>query len=192
MLLTGDGLLMDNDITSYLREDPQNWWVDRMYLQEAWNSARRSTDPSTQVGCSLVVPNGLGVVLCACNGVPHRLRQAGYPVIPQQKNYCTEHAEREILYSALINGLPTENLTLYCTWATCAECSRAIIRFGISRVVTLTALVNQTPDRWKDSIKNGLIMLRDSGIQVVGWRGDLGVDTPIIFDSKSVWNKDLL
>lgn len=182
---------MVNDASSILSEDPKNWWIDRMYLQDAWRAAQHSTDPSTQVGCVLVVPNGLGVVLSACNGVLPRLRQAGYPVIPEHKNYCTEHAEREVLYTAWSNGLPTAGLTMYCTWATCAECSRAIIRFGVNRVVTFGGLVEKTPERWIDSIKNGLMMLRDSGVHVVGWRGDLGVDTSIVFNRKSVWNKDL-
>ena len=60
---------MDSNLSNVLSEDPANWWVDRMYLQDAFATARHSTDPSTQVGAVLVVPVG-EVVLSAWNAIP--------------------------------------------------------------------------------------------------------------------------
>lgn len=182
---------MGSDLTSLLRTDTDGWWVDRMYLRDAFQEARFSLDPSTQVGAVFVVPSGAGVVLRDHNGVPSRLRGAGYPLNENDKNYCTEHAERRLLFKSIQNRIPSEPLTMYCTWASCAECARTMIQFGVSKVVTFSALVEKTPDRWSDSIRNGIRMLTDCGIPVVGWRGDLGVHDYILFDRQRIGNEDL-
>lgn len=179
---------MDSDL---LTEDRDAWWVDRMYLQDAFLAATHSTDPRTQVGSALVLPNGLGVVLKSYNSVLDGLRNMDYAADPALKNHCTEHAERRVVFTAVLNGLPTEGLTLYSTWAACAECSRAVIQFGIKRVVTLRRLVERTPPRWEESIRMGLRMMRDSGISVVGWSGDLAVKHTLRFNGETIRNEDL-
>lgn len=180
---------MDSNLLNVLSEDPANWWVDRMYLQDAFAAARHSTDPNTQVGAVLVVPVG-GVVLSAWNAIPENLYN--YECTPETKNYCTEHAERAVVFKALQNGLPTQGLTVYCTWGVCAECARTLIEFGIKRVVTLCRLVEASPERWQDSMHNGLLMMKCSGIKTVGWRGDLGTKYSIRFNGQSVGNEDLI
>jgi deoxycytidylate deaminase len=182
---------MDNEFSKVLSVDTKNWWVDRMYLQDAVHAARHSTDPSTQVGTVLTLPN-MGVVLSSWNHVPPVLESAGYPRKVSDKGFCTEHAERAVVFKAVHNGLPTHGLTMYCTWASCAECARCMIQFGIKRVVTLNALLERTPYRWRDSIIAGSDMLRDAGVQLVGWRGNLGTTYSIRFNGQTVGNEDLL
>ena len=189
MPLIGVSLLMDSKWSEVLSEDPANWWVDRMYLQDAFAAARHSTDPRTQVGAVLVVPVG-GVVLASWNAIPENLYD--YECTTETKNYCTEHAERAVVFKALQNGLPTQGLTVYCTWGVCADCARTLIEFGIKRVVTLCRLVEASPERWKDSMHNGLLMMRYSGISTVGWSGDLGTKYSIRFNGQSVGNEDLI
>lgn len=179
---------MDSD---FLAVDTNNWWIDRMYLQDAVAASKHSTDTNTQVGAVLVLPAG-GVVLSAWNCVPDVLFRAGYPLSVHTKNYCTEHAERNLLFKAIENGLPIGGLTMYCTWAACAECSRCIIRFGVKRVVTLRRLVEMTSPKWEESILSGVRMMRDSGIKVVGWSGDLGIKNTIRFSGREIGNKDLI
>jgi deoxycytidylate deaminase len=170
-----------------LREDMYNWWIDRMYLQDVWAVAsKHSTDPSTQVGSALVVSGGAGIVLASWNRVPDRVKLTGQNLTVDAKNFCTEHAERSVLFKALKNGLPTEGLHLYCTWAACAECSRAIVEFGIKRVVTLRRLVERTHPRWEKSVHAGLQMMSDSGVDLVGWSGDIGSDLTIRFAGETV------
>lgn len=180
---------MDSDAPISFPSDRENWWMDRLYLQDAVSVARLSEDPSTQVGSVLVIPNG-GVVLSACNHVIPPLHSAGYPRKVSDKGFCTEHSERSVLYKAIQNGLPIHGLTMYSTWAACAECARAIIIFGIKRVVTLNSLLAKTPYRWQDSIRAGADMMRDSGIQLVGWSGDLGTKYSIRFNGQTVGNED--
>jgi len=182
---------MDSDYSIItLPEDRTNWWVDRMYLQDAFLSAQHSEDPSTQVGCVLVLPNR-GVVLSAWNAVPDAIASAGFPRTTDEKNYCTEHAERAVLFKALQNGLPTKGLWMYSTWSACSECARCIIQLGITKVVTLNRLIERTQPRWKDSIRCGADMMRLSGIRLVGWSGDLGVRHTIRFGGQNIGNEDL-
>jgi deoxycytidylate deaminase len=183
---------MDSDFSSLLKSDPNKWWIDRMYLQDTMKYVRKSTDPNTQVGASLVVDDGTGIIFGRCNAVAERLVQAGYPIIKEDKNFCTEHAERNLIFDAIQNGVNVDGMTMYCNWATCAECSRCIIKFGIKRVVTFSAVVERTPEKWKKSVWEGLSMLKNCGISVVGWRGDFGIQTSFRFDGKWITNKDLL
>jgi len=173
-----------------LNEDKQNWWVDRMYLQDAFAVARHSTDPITQVGAVLVLPNK-GVILSAHNHVPDQIASAGFPRNMEEKNYCTEHAERAVIFKAIQNGLPVNGLWMYTTWSACSECARAIIQFGIKRVVTLTRLVEKTSPNWKDSIRCGADMMLHSGVHLYGWRGDLGTKHTIRFGGGVIGNEDL-
>jgi deoxycytidylate deaminase len=173
---------MDSNL---LREDTLNWWIDRMYLQDVWHIAsKHSTDPRTQVGAALVVPGGGGVVVASWNRVPERVRVTGCNLAVDCKNFCTEHAERSVIFKAMKNGIPTEKLHMYCTWASCAECARAIVEFGVGRVVTLRRLVENTHPNWEPSIMSGLQMMKDSGVDVVGWSGDLGSSESIRFSDR--------
>lgn len=184
--------MVDSKPSSLLITDEKHWWLDRMYLQDAVRAAKRSVDPNTQVGSVLVVPTGIGVVVRAWNSVPPKLLQAGYPIRTEEKNYCTEHAERAVIFNAIRNGLKTDGMTMYCTWASCSECARSIINFGISRVVTFSALVDGSSQHWQDSVFHGIRMMRDCGISVVGWRGDIGMEMSMRFGGKKITEKDLI
>lgn len=185
----GVGLSMDS---SLLKEDPLGWWVDRMYLQDVWAIASaHSTDASTQVAAALVLPKKGGIILSAWNSVPPRVRLSGCNLMPDAKNFCTEHAERSVLFKAIKNGLPTDGLHLYSTWSACAECSRAIIEFGITRFVTFRRLVEATPTKWESSMQSGIQMMRDSGVSVVGWVGDIGSTATIRFGGRTVSAEEL-
>jgi len=174
-----------------LKEDTIAWWIDRMFLQDALKAAVHSVDPNTQVGSVLVVPKG-GVLLSSYNNVPPTIKLTNTNLLSKSKNFCTEHAERSVLFKALKNALPVDGLHLYCTWAACAECSRAIIDFGIRRVVTFRKLVEKTNPNWQDSVLAGLQMMNDSGIELVGWSGDIGIDVPIRFGGNTINRNDLM
>jgi len=175
---------MDSEL---LREDRLNWWIDRMHLQDVWSIAsKHSTDPRTQVGAALVVPGGAGILLASWNKVPEAVRVTGENLSPEAKNYCTEHAERSVIFKAIKNGIPTKGLHMYCTWASCAECSRAIVEFGIGRVVTLRRLVERTAPKWEPSVRAGLQMMRDSGVDLVGWSGELNNPSPLMFSGELI------
>jgi deoxycytidylate deaminase len=183
---------MVNEWDSFLEDDPENEDRDGLYLCDVWNMAsQHSQDPNTQVAAALVSWAG-GVVLAGWNEVPPQLLKSGYPKSIQTKNFCTEHAERRVLFKANQNRLPTNRLQMYGTWISCSECARAIIQFEIKRVVTFRRLVEKTPPKWKDSVREGLTMLRDAGIQVVGWNGTLNTSRSILFNGQLLTPTDVL
>lgn len=172
---------MVSEWDSLMEYDPENEDRDGMYLCDVWNMAsQHSQDPSTQVA-SAVVSWRAGVILAGWNEVPPQISSKGYPRCMETKNFCTEHAERRVLYKCVENRIPTQDMHLYATWAACAECARAIIQFGIVRVVTFRGLVQRTPSKWHDSIREGLTMMRDAGITVVGWSGELDTSRRLRF-----------
>lgn len=177
-------------VSDLLVSDPDTWWVDKMYLQDAVFAATHSTDPHTQTGAALVIPGG-GVLLKNWNAVPTRLAKAGYPKTPAQKDHCTEHAERRVIYQAVMNKLHTGGLTLYTTQIPCCDCARAIIQFGIGRVVTLAVLAQKTPEQWQESACETVSMLQDVGVPVIGWTGKLSPKYSIRFNGEVLTGEDM-
>ena len=175
---------MVNDWKHLLEDDPENEDRDGIYLCDVWNLASlHSTDPSTQVGSALVSWSG-GIIMGGWNEVPPPIASAGHPKTPSAKNYCTEHAERRVLFKAIRNGLRCDCLQLYSTWASCAECSRSIVQLGIRRVVTFRGLVYRTPERWRESVQEGLGMMRDAGVEIIGWNGVIHTENKIRFNGE--------
>lgn len=183
---------MGNDWDLFLEDDPENEDRDGIYLCDVWNMAsQHSQDPNTQVAAALVSWAG-GVVLAGWNEVPAVLTKHGYPKSTETKNYCTEHAERRVLFKANKNRLTTDQLQMYGTWVACSDCARAIIQFGIKRVVTFRRLVERTPSKWNDSVREGLAMMRDSGIQLVGWNGIINTNRVIRFNGEILSPSEVL
>lgn len=130
--------------------------------------ARDGTDPSTQNGCVLV--NCFDkVVAIGANHFPNCVAD-NYTVKerwerPLKYSYV-EHAERNAIYSAAKNGIKTQGLTMYCYWAACTDCARAIIQSGISRLVTHKPIMDISHERWKDTIEIAFGMMREAGIKL--------------------------
>jgi len=183
---------MGNEWDDLLDCDPENEDRDARYLRDIWEMASaQSQDPNTQVSSALVTWAG-GIVLAAWNELPPALCGKGYPRTPETKNYCFEHAERRVLYKSVANKLSVGGLQMYGTWIACAECARAIIEFNISRVVTFRRLVERTPPKWQESVREGLAMMRDAGITVIGWEGNLNSSHTIRFNGEVLGSEALV
>ena len=86
-----------------------------------------------------------------------------------------EHAERGCMYRAAKNGIKTEGAILYCPWFACIDCARSIICSGINEVVGLRSVMDRTPERWLENIKQAEGMLLESGIKCTYIDETLGV-----------------
>jgi dCMP deaminase len=185
MQLSGESLLMGSKWDNLLVHDQENEDRDGVFLGDVWRMAEYSQDSNTQVASALVSWTG-GLLLAGWNELPTALCNKGYPKSANTKNYCTEHAERRVLYKAVENDIPTKGLQMYGTWIGCSECARAIIQFGITRVVTFRKLVELTPPKWEESVYQGLNMMKDAGITVVGWSGELRPSNKIRFNGELI------
>ena len=86
-----------------------------------------------------------------------------------------EHAERGAIYAAARAGLKTAGATLYCPWFACADCARAIICAGITRVVGHVRPRMHSPERWAESIAQADRMLREADVQIDLLKDELGI-----------------
>ena len=144
--------------------------LHRTYMSLAYRYAKKSKDPSTQVGAVLIHPE-YGLVEGSYNHIPDKLHIHPKRWHRQNKaNYC-EHAERNVIYSAASKGVACAGLTMYCNWPCCVECARAIIQSGIKKVVGHKKLIDLTPERWQHSIQLGAELLREAEVEIEYWAG---------------------
>lgn len=116
--------------------DRPSW--DSLFFTEAFLWAKRSFDPSSQVGCVIVNPDNIPVAH-GYNG-PIRGVDSSDPEIATalvtrpDKYFYQEHGERNAIYNALRTGTSVLECTLYVTAMPCADCCRAICQSGIKNV----------------------------------------------------------
>jgi dCMP deaminase len=136
---------------------------DKYFMDLATLTASRSKDPSTKVGAVLVDSNH-NIRSTGYNGYPRGVNDSRGTVERAVKLLLAEHAERNAIYAAARSGVSTEGCTIYVSGLyPCADCARAIIQAGITRVVISNT---DRPERWATSMAYAEIMFRESGIVV--------------------------
>lgn len=141
-------------------------------MAAAFRAAENSPDPSTQNGAILATVNGEPLWgTSACNEFPFGVKYSDERWLrpPDGHKYdFIEHAERNAIYAAARVGIETRGLVMFCPWAACSDCARAIIQARLSKLVTLPPEVSDasTPDRWSASISIAMTMLEESPVEV--------------------------
>jgi dCMP deaminase len=147
---------------------------DAIYLREACKvGAHESQDHQTQNGALLRSKRGL--VVTAANVLPPMVVPTEERMARPNKYKFIEHAERAVIYAAAKAGIPTDGAVLYCPWFACADCARAIILAGITRVVGHTKPRIQSPERWVESILAADQMFHEAGVEIELLQAELGV-----------------
>lgn len=127
------------------RDDYISW--DEYFMGIALLSAKRSKDPSTQVGACIVNENKK-IMSVGYNGFPHGCSDDEFP---WERSGCSEietkypfvcHAE----LNAILNnaGASLQGCSIYVALFPCNECAKAIIQSGIKKVYYLS-------DKYKDT-----------------------------------------
>lgn len=142
------------------RTDYISW--DEYFMGIALLSARRSKDPSTQVGACIVNDKNK-IVGAGYNGFPAGCSDDEFP---WQKNgdyldtkypyVC--HAELNAILNNI--GMDLRGCRIYTALFPCNECTKAIIQSGITEVVYLSDKYEHT-----DSMKASRKMLQQAGVQ---------------------------
>jgi len=151
------------------------------FLRLAYKYAdTHSPDPSTHVGALIVTVNNQTAHGCnhlteGMEGIDLSNRTLKYKVI--------EHAERDAIFNAARRGIPLHNAVMYCPWAACCDCARAIVLSGIKEVVCHGNALDQTPDRWKEDIELAAKIFAGSGVKYTWWYGQVG-DCRNLFNGK--------
>ncbi len=125
------------------RADYISW--DEYFMGIAMLAARRSKDPSTQVGACIVSPDNI-IISTGYNGMPKGCSDDEFPWDregEQTKYPYVVHAELNAILNA--NGRDLRGSRIYVALFPCNECAKAIIQSGIREVVYLSDKYDKTP-----------------------------------------------
>lgn len=148
--------------------------MKRIYLRQAYRyAAKHSTDLSTQNGAVLWAPN-MGVVAQGANHFPYGVKSTPERLQRPLKYAFTEHAERNVLFACSRKGVRTTGLIMFCPWFACADCARAIIQCGVTKVIGHKQMFDATPEHWKESIAQAFEMFTEAGTETELFDGEIG------------------
>ena len=125
------------------RMDYISW--DEYFMGIAMLAARRSKDPSTQVGACIVSPDNI-IISTGYNGMPKGCSDDEFPWDregAETKYPFVVHAELTAILNA--NGRDLRGSRLYVALFPCNECAKAIIQSGVKEVVYLSDKYAGTP-----------------------------------------------
>ena len=125
------------------RTDYISW--DEYFMGIAMLAARRSKDPSTQVGACIVSPDNI-IISTGYNGMPKGCSDDEFPwgrEGAETKYPYVVHAELNAILTA--NGRDLRGSRLYVALFPCNECAKAIIQSGVKEVVYLSDKYDGTP-----------------------------------------------
>ena len=129
------------------REDYISW--DEYFMGIAMLAAKRSKDPSTQVGACIVSKDNI-IISTGYNGMPKGCSDDAFPwersgAELETKYPYVVHAELNAILNA--NGRDLRGSRIYVALFPCNECAKAIIQSGVKEVLYLS-------DKYKDSMNN--------------------------------------
>ena len=129
------------------RTDYISW--NEYFMGVAMLAARRSKDPSTQVGACIVSEDNI-IISTGYNGMPKGCSDDEFPWERTGEENETKypyvvHAELNAILNA--NGRDLRGSRLYVALFPCNECAKAIIQSGVREVVYLS-------DKYKDTMGN--------------------------------------
>ena len=142
------------------REDYITW--DEYFMGIAKLSAKRSKDPSTQVG-ACIVNDDHKILSLGYNGMPIGMNDDNAPWDREGDYLNTKypyvcHSELNAILNA--RGINLTGATLYVTLFPCNECSKAIIQSGIKKVIYESDKYADT-----DGVKASKRMFDECGIE---------------------------
>ena len=111
-------------------------------------AAKRSKDPSTQVGACIVNSNNL-IVGVGYNGMPRGCDDDEMPWERDGEELDTKypyvcHSELNAILNSMV-PLRDENARIYVTLFPCNECAKAIIQSGIKEIIYACDKYSDTP-----------------------------------------------
>lgn len=149
-----------------------NW--QQYFMAQALLAAKRSKDPSTQVG-AIIVGADNRIIGTGWNGMPktNKLYSNNDFQMPwtkdssdplESKYLYVVHAEPNAIHhaSASVNGS-----TMYLTWFPCSECAKVITQSGIKKLVYLK---ENSTDRYRVSMEAAKRIFNFAGVQYTEYR----------------------
>ena len=142
------------------------YWTE-YFLEIAEVVKLKSKDQSTQIG-AVVVGEGKNVLSTGYNSFPRGLDDSLQERQERpEKYFWIEHAERNAIYNAALEGVSLKNSTIYLTSGLpCMDCARGIVNSGIKVVWCKRVCTTKNKEKWEESQMKSLQLLNECGIDV--------------------------
>jgi len=112
-------------------------------MKRAIWASQSSHDPDTQTGCAIFDHSDVFLAV-GSNRIPFPIEVTMERTIRPAKYNWIEHSERTAIYHCPSPEL-LRGATMFLNWFPCADCARAIVAVGITRLVYM-----MKPERWAD------------------------------------------
>ena len=141
-----------------------NW--DEYFINIAEQVKLKSKDVKTQIGV-VIVGKDNEIVSTGYNSFPRGINDdVDERQERPEKYFWFEHAERNAIYNAARIGVSTLGTTMYMTCGmSCADCARAIINSGVSKIVLRTG-GGAKGTKWEESAVRSIQMFTEAGVTI--------------------------
>ena len=140
------------------RDDVESW------MKAAFEAAKESDDPSTQVGAVLVYELNGRVQARSHNTLPHGVEIKTYRRERPIKYKWTAHAEERLIAQCARLGIICDEAIVATTHHPCSACARILIEAGIKRVYYHTYVFGGD---WLEDCTIARHMLYEAGVEVI-------------------------
>jgi dCMP deaminase len=146
----------------------------REYLRQAYEYAgEQSHDPVTKTGAVLVWNDQM--LIRGANQVPEGLDFDQVQLQNREWKYeHMLHAEVVAVCGAARQGIAVAGATMYMFWVPCTPCAKMMIAAGIKKLIGHKQLIVKTPERWWQNTEYALHWLREAGVEVAMYDGEIG------------------
>lgn len=140
----------------------ENW--DKKFIKLSKHISDWSKDKNKKVGAVIVDADNV-VLSMGYNGIPRGCDDTQECRYERPTKYLfTEHAERNAIYHAARHGVSLKGCKMYVTLFPCADCARAMIQSGITKLIAPEP--NLEHDVWGEHFKAAIQMMEEAKIQI--------------------------
>lgn len=140
----------------------ENW--DKKFIKLSKHISDWSKDKNKKVGAVIVDADNV-VLSMGYNGIPRGCNDTEECRYERPTKYLfTEHAERNAIYHAARHGVSLKGCKMYVTLFPCADCARAMIQSGITKLIAPEP--NLEHDVWGEHFKAAIQMMEEAKIQI--------------------------
>ena len=140
----------------------ENW--DKKFIKLSKHISDWSKDKNKKVGAVIVDDDNV-VISMGYNGIPRGCDDTAECRYERPIKYLfTEHAERNAIYHAARHGVSLKGCKMYVTLFPCADCARAMIQSGITKLIAPEP--NLEHDVWGEHFKAAIQMMEEAKIEI--------------------------
>jgi len=138
---------------------------DKKFIKLSSHISDWSKDKNKKVGAVIVDSDNI-VLSMGYNGIPRGCDDTDESRYERPiKYFFTEHAERNAIYHAARHGVSLKGCKMYVTLFPCADCARAMIQSGITKLIAPKP--NLEHEVWGEHFKAAIQMMEEAKIDII-------------------------